>query len=102
MLQIPSYAKRDAAQALRQRQRLVPSKRYGLDRSQAQMLGIASGVSRAKQLIRNKTLPLSDAKRVSAFYQRFKNCRTPKCEGALDLWGGRRFGRDAVRYVKGK
>lgn len=93
MIKIPAHAKSAAKQGLDERRRLAPSKRFGIDKEQARRLGINSGVERAKQIIRNKNLPLNDAKRVAAFYNRFKNCRTKKCEGAIKLWGGRRFGR---------
>ena len=94
MIKIPGYAKADARKALEQRNKLNESKRYGLTKQEAKVLGINSGVERAKQIIRNEYLSKEDAKRVAAFYSRFKNCKTPKCEGAIDLWGGRRWGRE--------
>ena len=100
MIHIPEYAKKAAREALEQRKSLPEYKRYGLDKSEARRLGINSGVERAKQIVRSKTLPIEDAKRVAAFYQRFKNCNTPKCEGSHKLWGGRRFERSVVAYLK--
>lgn len=99
-INIPSYAKTAARKALQQRARLPPSKRFGIDKQQARRLGINSGVERARQIIRSDSLSQQDAKRVSAFYNRFKNCRSPKCEGAINLWGGRRFGRSVSRQVR--
>lgn len=90
---IPSYAKEDAKEALELRKSLPKSEQFGLTKEEAMALGINSGVERAKQIIRSNKLSKEDAKRVAAFYSRFKNCRTPKCEGSIKLWGGRRFGR---------
>lgn len=90
---IPIYAKRAAASALRRREELPKSEQFGITKSEANKLRINSGVERAKQIIRSDNIPEKDARRVAAFYDRFKNCRTPKCEGAIDLWGGRRWGR---------
>lgn len=52
------------------------------------------------KIIRSETLSEEDAKRVAAFYSRFRNCRTPRCEVAIDLWGGRRFGRELMMRFK--
>lgn len=86
---IPDYAKEAARIGLKERQ----TNKAGLTKSEAKKLGINSGVERAKQLIRNKTIPISEAKRIGAFYDRFKNKRTSRSETAIRLWGGRRFGR---------
>lgn len=88
---IPSYAKRDAKKALQERNKF--SDKPGLNIREARKAGVSSGVARAKQLVNSKTLSVKDAKAVGRFYDRFKNCRTPRCEVAIDLWGGRRFGR---------
>lgn len=88
-INIPTYAKNKAREGLIERRK----NKAGLDRKEAKKLGINSGVERAKQIIRNKELSVKDAKRVGAFYDRFKNCRTKRCETALKLWGGRRFAR---------
>ena len=101
-LKVTSLAKRKAADALEKRANLPNSKKFGLNVYEARKLGIASGVGRANQLINNKNIGCEDAKRVAAFYQRFKNRSSPKVEGALDLWGGRSFGRKAVKFVKNK
>lgn len=90
---IPNYAKSRAANALKKRESLPSYKKFGLDKKEASKLRINSGVERAKQIIREDSLDKEDAKRVAAFYNRFKNCNTPKCEGAIDLWGGRKFGK---------
>lgn len=97
---IPGYAKEDARKALVERQRLPKSKQFGIDKTEANRLRINSGVERAKQIIRSKYLREEDAKRVAAFYNRFKNCNTSKCEGSIDLWGGRKFGRQISSKIK--
>lgn len=89
---IPKYAKEKATKALELRKKLPPSKKFGIDKTKAKELGIASGVERAKQIIKEDKIPIKDAKKIARFYSRFKNCKTDKCEGAINLWGGRRFG----------
>lgn len=88
-IKIPQYAKNRAREGLKERK----INKAGLTKDQAKKLGINSGVERAKQIIRSKTLSHEDAKRVAAFYDRFKNKRTKRSETALKLWGGRRFAR---------
>lgn len=99
-LLISAMAKREATRALLKRMAMVKSKRFGISEAEARKLGIKSGVERAKELMRKKYLTLQEAKKVAAFHQRFKNCRTPKCEGAIDLWGGRTFGKKVISFVK--
>lgn len=90
-IKVPQYAKSAAKRGLRDRERF--SNPPGLTREEARRKGIASGVERARQLKRSETISEKDARRVAAFYSRFRNCKTPRCETAIDLWGGRRFGR---------
>jgi len=99
-LNVTNLAKIAAKDALNKRKSLPKSKHFGLGIEEARRQGIVSGVGRAKQLIRSDTISCNDAKRVAAFYQRFKNRSSPKVEGSLDLWGGRDFGRKAVKFVK--
>jgi len=99
-LVVPQHAKAAASAALRLRRSLPKSRKFGLKQSQADRLGISSGVSRAKQLINSKSISLDDACRVAAFYLRFRGCRSQKCEGAIGLWGGRRFGQMAAAHCK--
>ena len=99
-LLIPDYAKEAAREALEIRRTLPKSKQFGLTKSEAQSMGINSGVERARQIIRNKYLEFDDVKDVARFYLRFRNCRTFNCEGSLGLWGGRRFGRLCVSHVR--
>jgi len=99
-LTIPEYAKRAARQALELRDSLPKSRRFGLTTYEARREGVFSGVERAKQIISSPSLPPADAQSVASFYQRFKGCRTKKCEGAIGLWGGRKFGKKAVEFVK--
>ena len=97
---IPPYAKRAAEEALLLRQRLPRHLRFGIEKKQAEEQGIFSGVERAKLLIRQKYLSENDAKRVAAFYNRYKGRHSFKVDGALGLWGGRKFGQYLVRKIK--
>lgn len=92
------YAKQSAKDGLNERR----FNKAGLTKQQADKLNINSGVERAKQIIRSKTLSESDGKRVKAFYSRFRNCKTPRCETAIKLWGGRRFGRSLLLSKNGR
>lgn len=99
-LNITPRAKREAKRALARRKKQPKSRRAGLTKSQARKAGVNSGVERAKQIIRSETVSERDAKSIARFHQRFKNCRTKRCEEAIDLWGGRTFGRKAIRFAK--
>lgn len=88
-IKIPKYAKKEAKEGLEERK----SNKAGLTKEEANRKGIDSGVERAKQLIRNKYLGEEDAKKVARFYNRFKGCKTSRCETAIKLWGGRKFGK---------
>lgn len=100
LIRIPFYAKVSARRGLEERK----ENNAGLTKSQAKRLGINSGVERAKQILRNKYLKESEAKSVARFYLRFRNCKTNRCETALDLWGGRKFGSllSRIYYSKNK
>lgn len=99
-LMVTMQAKRNAKMALEERKKLGKTMKFGLSSKQARREGVESGVERGKQIVRSKSLDFEDAKSVAGFYQRFKNCRSKKCEGALNLWGGRSFGKKAVTWVK--
>ena len=90
-LVIPTYAKKKAKKALLLRKKLTKTKKFGLSIKQAQNLGIKSGIQQAMFLIKKRTLSYGQTMPYYRFYQRFKNCRTKKCEMAMDLWGGRKF-----------
>ncbi len=77
-IKIPEYAKESARRGLEERK----SNNAGLTKEEASKLGINSGVERAKQLIRNKNISVQDAKRIGAFYDRFKNQDSPRAETA--------------------
>jgi len=100
-IKIPKYAKIRASSALELRRKLPKSKKFGLDKKQAEKIKINSGVERAKKIIRNKYLSREDARSVAKFI-RFKNCKTKKCKRALDLWGGKRFVTKVYKEVYGK
>jgi len=95
-IKIPKYVKAVVKEALEKRQNQPKSKQAGLTKSEAQKLGIQSGVERAKQLLRNDYITEKDIKSMIAFYDRFKNRSTPKIEEAIRLWGGRSF----LRFLK--
>lgn len=95
---VPEYAKAAARRGLILRKTSSISRKFGITREQANRLGIDSGIERARQLIREKRITESKAKRIARFYVRFKNCNTPKCEGAHLIWGGRRW--EKVLYDK--
>lgn len=99
-LKVPKHAKISAKKGLKLRSSLPKSKRFGIDKNQAKKLGIASGVERAKQLIRSKSISYTDANKVCNFGNRFKNCKTSKCEGAHLIWGGRKFEKKACKFIK--
>ena len=91
-IKIPNYAKEEAKKSLKLRDSLPKSKKFGIDKTEASRLKIASGVERAKQIMNNKRISVEDAKKVARFYSRFKNCKTDKCKGAVGLWGGEKWG----------
>lgn len=99
-INIPEYAKQEAKKGLELRKSLPRSKQYGLTEEEAEVLGIKSGVERAKQIIKNNYLTKDDAKRIVAFYSRFKKCDTPKCKGSIKLWGGRKFGKKLTKKLR--
>jgi len=98
-LKIPEYAKRKARTALKKRRKLPKSQKFGLSVTDSRAKGIRSGVSQAKKLIDKGSLSYSQARPYAAFYQRFKNCRTEKCNDIIDLWGGRKFGQFVTKFV---
>ncbi len=90
-LLIPIYAKRAAKRELSKR-RSVPNQKKP---------GLIMGVNQAMFLLKKRSMGLAKAKQFNRFYQRFKNCRTRRCEGALNLWGGRKFLKFKVmKFVK--
>lgn len=98
-LKIPSYAKSKAREGLNFNKKF-PSRAVGLTREESRVLGINSGIIRAKQLLKNQTISLKDARSIRNFYNRFKNVRTKRGEMALNLWGGRKFGKFLVEELK--
>ena len=87
-IKVPFYAKIAAKQGLKERK----VNKAGLNKEQAQKLGIFSGVERAKQILRNKYLFEKDLKQIASFYLRFRNQKSKRAQTAIKLWGGRRFG----------
>ncbi len=89
---VPLYAKKAAQTALNWNARQPKSKR----------VGTASGLARARQLIRNDYIDRSTAVKIAAFYARFKGCNTERCNQALNLWGGRKYGLMLSRKLNKK
>ena len=98
-MKIPKYAKIKAQKALKKRKELPKSKKFGLNPKEAKKENVFSGVSRARQIVKQKVLSDKDVKAVCRF-KRFINCQTPKCKGAIDLWGGKKFIKKACKYSK--
>jgi hypothetical protein len=96
MVYVESYAKRAARKGLVLRKKID----FGLNPAQAKKLGIRSGVTTAKTLIQSSFISDRLARAIGRFYSRFRNCTTKRCEGALLLWGGRRFGREMAAKFK--
>ena len=92
-IRIPLYAKQEAKDALAKRKLLSKDEKFGLNKKQAKLSNVRSGVEQAKRLVNNKFLTKKEAFAYYRFYQRFKGCKTSKCEGAIKLCGGRRFGK---------
>lgn len=87
-IKIPQYAKAEAKEGLKLRKKFGG----GLTKQEADMMGINSGVERAKQIVNNKFLSEEDAKSVARFWMRFRNRKSPKSKVALKLWGNN-FGK---------
>lgn len=90
-LKVPLYAKNEAKKGLKLRKKATKNQKAGLTKNEAKKLRIQSGVERAKQIVKNKYLEEKDLRSMARFYLRFQNCKTPKCEQAIKLWGGRQF-----------
>ena len=88
-IKIPQYAKAEAKEGLNLRKKFGG----GLTKQEADMMGISSGVERAKQIGNNKFLSEEDAKSVARFYIRFKNRTSIRSKVAVKLWGGAKFGK---------
>jgi len=88
-LKVPQYAKAEAKKGLVERK----ENKAGLTPKEAKKMGVFSGVAMANKIISNIYLEEDDLKRIGRFYIRFKGCKTARCETAIKLWGGRRFGK---------
>tara|TARA_Y100000004_G_scaffold163292_2_gene192559 strand:- start:6864 stop:7148 length:285 start_codon:yes stop_codon:yes gene_type:complete len=86
---IPQYAKLKASEAITWNKSVSKSRR----------VGTIVGRRRATQLLKNEYIDFDTAKRIVAFYKRFRGCKTERCEQAINLWGGRRFGRELSKKI---
>lgn len=98
-LKISPRAKREAERALKRRKKLPESSKFGLDPKEAKGMGITSGVSRARQIIRKDSFPLSEAREIASFHRRFRNKTGKRAESAIDLWGGRTWGKKSIMFA---
>lgn len=90
---IPSYVKPIVRKALKERLKTGA----GLTKKEADVLGISSGVQRARQLRDSKTISEDDAKAIARFYLRFRNRDTARSKNAVNLWGGKTYGKLLVK-----
>jgi len=100
-LKIDKLAKQKAKQALELRDSLSKSKKFGLDKNQANILGINSGVERAKQIVRSDYITNDDdIKAICRFKRWLPRKRTQKVQGSIDLWGGEKLIKKACDVSK--
>jgi len=105
-IKVPKYAKKNAKKGLDNRKNASKSEKFGLSPSEAKTKGISSGVSRARQLIREDKIRESTAKDIKSFLSRFhgmasNNGYTDKILGSIQLWGGNRNKR-FLKYLQRK
>ena len=104
----PRAAQLIAEFALKEREKLPPSKRGGLTRSAASRAGITSGVERAKSIARGELQPAED---IRDFFNPFKGTyqdallngkawKDSKVQQAWDLWGGAPMWKAAQHALK--
>ena len=86
---VPQYAKLKAAEAIAWNKNAPKSRR----------VGTIVGRRRATQLLKNDYIDYNTAKRIVAFYKRFRGQKTERVEQALNLWGGRRFGKELSKKI---
>jgi len=99
-LKVPKYAKEAAKRALEFNKKVPKSQKVGLTKSEAKRKGINSGVERAKKLINNDSISMGDARAVCNFKRFLGMKQTVRVEAVIDLWGGKRFIKDACDFVK--
>lgn len=98
-LPVTKEAKVKALRALKLRESLPDYKKFGLDKEQAAKEGVASGVERAKQLVRSESIPMEDARKVCSFKRFLNRPKTQRVQGVIDLWGGENYIKRACRHV---
>jgi len=106
LISVPQYAKENARKGLKMRSSASKSEKFGLSPGEAKSKGISSGVSRARQLIRENRIRESTAKDIKSFLSRFhgmasNNGYTDKILGSIQLWGGNRNKR-FLKYLQRK
>ena len=86
---VPKYAKDAARTALAFNKSVSPYKK----------VGTKSGLRMASKLINSEYISKDTAIKISGFYKRFRHQKTERVEQALNLWGGRRFGRELSKKL---
>ena len=105
-IKVPKYAKENARKGLNMRSSASKSEKFGLSPGEAKSKGVSSGVSRARQLIREERIRESTAKDIKNFLSRFhgmaaRDGYTDKILGSSRLWGGNRNKR-FLKYLQRK
>jgi len=105
-IKVPKYAKENARKGLNMRSSASKSEKFGLSPGEAKSKGVSSGVSRARQLIREERIRESTAKDIKNFLSRFhgmaaRDGYTDKILGSIRLWGGNRNKR-FLKYLQRK
>lgn len=106
LIRVPQYAKDNARRGLDQRSSASKGGKFGLSPGEAKSKGISSGVSRARQLIREDRIRESTARDIKSFLSRFhgmasRDGYTDKILGSICLWGGNRDKR-FLNYLQRK
>ena len=106
LISVPQYAKKNARKGLNMRSSASKSEKFGLSPAEAKSKGISSGVSRARQLIREERIRESTARDIKSFLSRFhgmaaRDGYTDKILGSIRLWGGNRNKR-FLKYLQRK
>jgi len=106
LIKIPEYAKQNAMKGLKMRKKASKSDKFGLSPSQAEKKNVFSGVTRARQLIRQESIQTDTAEDIQNFLNRFHGMAdeygyTPKIYGSILLWGGNKDKR-FLKYLDRK
>lgn len=104
----PKAAMKIARDSLKRQEKIAPSKRGGLTKSEAGRAGITSGIERAKSIARGDLQPAED---IRDFFNRFKGTyqdailkgkswENSKVQQAWDIWGGTPMWKAALKALE--